>query len=237
MKNIRKSVLVFAGTGGLGLEICKKFLSEDFDVYFTSQSRSKVSNTLKLIKTDDLGNNFEGFICSASKEENIKNIIKKFFQKKNSERIIVNCIGSFQYDGVKQLTLNKLSETFIVNTIPTILISKYTSIYKSKNEKIKVLSIGSSSSYDGFNKTIAYCASKHALLGAVRSLNKELIKKNIYNLNINPGSIKTKMGKKVKNQKFSEFISPASIANFIFDLSNLQQPAFIEDVYLKRIVK
>jgi len=45
------------------------------------------------------------------------------------------------------------------------------------------------------------------------------------------------MGKKVKNQKFSEFISPASIANFIFDLSNLQQPAFIEDVYLKRIVK
>ena len=105
------------------------------------------------------------------------------------------------------------------------------------DEKIKVLSIGSSSSYDGFNKTIAYCASKHALLGAVRSLNKELIKKNIYNLNINPGSIKTKMGKKVKNQKFSEFISPASIANFIFDLSNLQQPAFIEDVYLKRIVK
>ena len=58
MKNIRKSVLVFAGTGGLGLEICKKFLSEDFDVYFTSQKQSKINKTLKLIKTDNLVNNF-----------------------------------------------------------------------------------------------------------------------------------------------------------------------------------
>jgi len=45
------------------------------------------------------------------------------------------------------------------------------------------------------------------------------------------------MGKKVKNQKYLEFISPESIANFIFDLSNLKEPAFIEDVFLKRIVK
>jgi len=35
MKNIKDSVLIFAGSGGLGLEICKKFLQEDFDVYFT----------------------------------------------------------------------------------------------------------------------------------------------------------------------------------------------------------
>ena len=138
---------------------------------------------------------------------------------------------------IASISLKKLTEIFKINTIPTILISKYTSVYKKKTDKIGIFSIGSSSSYDGFYKTIAYCASKHALLGAIKSLNKELIKKNIYNVNINPGSIKTKMGKKVKNQKYSEFISPVSIANFIFDLSKLKEPAFIEDVFLKRIVK
>tara|TARA_B100000029_G_scaffold505439_1_gene586141 strand:+ start:59 stop:772 length:714 start_codon:yes stop_codon:yes gene_type:complete len=237
MKHDKSSVLVFAGSGGLGLEICKKFLSENFHVYFTSQNKSKINKTLSLLKANDSDNVVKGLYCDASKEKNINRIIKNFFQQSSKKRIIVNCIGSFEYDGVKSLSLEKLSKTFIINTIPTILITKYISLYKSKNEKIKVFSIGSSSSYDGFDKTIAYCASKHALLGAIRSLNKELIKKNIYNLNINPGSIKTKMGKKVRNQKFSEFISPNTIANFIFDLSKLEEPAFVEDVFLRRLVK
>ena len=137
--------------------------------------------------------------------------------------------------GYKSISSKKLSKTFLINTFPTILITKYISLHKSKNEKVKVYSIGSSSSYDGFEKTIAYCASKHALLGAIRSLNKELIKKNIYISNINPGSIKTKMGKKVRNQKFSEFISPNTIADFIFDISKLKNPAFIGRYFFKKI--
>ncbi len=50
MKNARNSVLVFAGSGGLGLEICKKFLSENFQVYFTSQNKSKINKILGLLK-------------------------------------------------------------------------------------------------------------------------------------------------------------------------------------------
>ena len=45
------------------------------------------------------------------------------------------------------------------------------------------------------------------------------------------------MGKKVRNQKFSEFISPNTIADFIFDISKLKNPAFIEDIFLRRLVK
>ena len=237
MKNIKDSVLIFAGSGGLGLEICKKFLQEDFDVYFTSQNNIKIHKIINLLKKNNKNNIIKGFSCNATNENSIKNCLKKFFTQNNKKRIIVNCIGSFEYDGITSVNLKKLSEIFKINTIPTILISKYASVYKKKSDKIGIFSIGSSSSYEGFSKTIAYCASKHALLGAIRSLNQELIKKKIYNININPGSIKTKMGKKVKNQKYSEFISPESIANFIFDLSNLKEPAFIEDVFLKRIVK
>ncbi len=237
MKNARNSVLVFAGSGGLGLEICKKFLSENFQVYFTSQNKSKINKILGLLKKNNPYDVVKGLHCDASKEKDINKIIKKFFRQAGKNRIIVNCIGSFEYDGIQSISSNKLSKTFIINTFPTILITKYISLHKSKNEKVKVYSIGSSSSYDGFEKTIAYCASKHALLGAIRSLNKELIKKNIYISNINPGSIKTKMGKKVRNQKYSEFISPNAIADFIFDISKLKNPAFVEDIFLRRLVK
>jgi len=189
-----------------------------------------------LLKTDELDKAVKGLYCDASKEKDINKVIKFFFRQNSKKRIIINCIGSFDYDGINSINSEKLSKTFIINTIPTILISKYISLYKLRNEKIKIYSIGSSSSYDGFDKTIAYCSSKHALLGAIRSLNKELIKKKIFNINVNPGSIKTKMGRKVRNQKFSKFISPENIANFIYDISKLEEPAFIEDVFLKRLI-
>ena len=237
MKNVRNSVLIFAGSGGLGLEICKKFLLEGFNVYFTSQNKIKVNRTINFLKKNNSENIIKGLVCDATNENSIKNCIKNFFKQGHKQRIIVNCIGSFGYDGVSLLNYNKLSDIFKINTFPTIIINKYCSIYKKKNNKIKIFSIGSSSSYDGFDKTIAYCASKHALLGAIRSLNKELIRKNIYNININPGSIKTKMGKKVRYQNYSKFILPYSVADFIFNLSQLKEPAFIEDVFLKRVIK
>ena len=237
MKNVKNSVLIFAGSGGLGLEICKKFLFEGFNVYFTSQNKTKINQTINFLKKNNSDNIIKDIVCNNTNENNIKTCVKNFFKQGNKQSIIVNCIGSFGYDGVSLLNYNKLSDVFKINTFPTIIINKYCSIYKKKNYKITIFSIGSSSSYDGFDKTIAYCASKHALLGAIRSLNKELIRKNIFNININPGSIKTKMGKKVRKQNYSKFILPNSVADFIFNLSQLKEPAFIEDVFLKRVIK
>jgi short-subunit dehydrogenase involved in D-alanine esterification of teichoic acids len=54
MKNIKDSVLIFAGSGGLGLEICKKFLQEDFDVYFTSQNNIKIRKIINLLKRKNI---------------------------------------------------------------------------------------------------------------------------------------------------------------------------------------
>ena len=45
------------------------------------------------------------------------------------------------------------------------------------------------------------------------------------------------MGKKVRKQNYSKFILPNSVADFIFNLSQLKEPAFIEDVFLKRVIK
>ena len=71
---------------------------------------------------------------------------------------------------------------------------------KIKNKKVLIISIGSSSSYNGFQNTISYCSSKHGLLGAVRSINAECNKDKIFNTCVSMGSMQTNMVKKVKNQ-------------------------------------
>ena len=101
---------------------------------------------------------------------------------------------------------------------------------------IKVISIGSSSSLNGFKNTIVYCGSKHALLGIIKSLNETLYKDKIINYCLNTGSIKNKMGKKVRGQNFSKFIDQKEIIKAIQFIINIDPPGIPQDLYIKRFV-
>jgi 3-oxoacyl-[acyl-carrier protein] reductase len=101
----------------------------------------------------------------------------------------------------------------------------------------RIVNIGSSSSYDGFSETSIYSASKHAILGFSRSIQKELKSYGIRTYCISPGSIKTKMGKKIKGQKYSTFINPKEIAEVILNLVKLDKEMIITEIRLDRTDK
>ena len=48
------------------------------------------------------------------------------------------------------------------------------------------------------------------------------------------GSMKTKMGRKVKNQDFNKFISHQKIAKYIFEISISDVEAYVEEIFFKR---
>ena len=95
--------------------------------------------------------------------------------------------------------------------------------------------MGSSSAYDGFENTSIYCATKHALLGFSRSIQKELKEKNIRVFFIAPGSIKTNMGKKVKGQDYKTFLDPDEIAEYIIFLISFNKNLTTDEIMLKRM--
>jgi short-subunit dehydrogenase len=228
----KKGVLIYGGTGGIGLEVCKKFASENFEIFLTFRSSSKLKLTKFLIKKLHPNVNITGIKCDVTNEKDIINCAK--ITKRKNINYIINCVGFFEYDGYKKTTVKNLIKNFTINTLPTILINKHIDYYKTKTSKLFIITVGSSSCYDGFFQTISYCSSKHALLGAIRSINKELINKNILNICVNPGSVKTKMGKKIKNQNYQSFIDAKEIAFFIFGLIKLNSIAYVEDIWIKR---
>ena len=87
------------------------------------------------------------------------------------------------------------------------MISKECSKKMIKYRKGIILNIGSSASYGAGPNTSIYSASKHALLGMSRAFQIELRDKGIKSIFAAPGSIQTKMGKKVKNQDYSTLLS------------------------------
>ena len=87
--------------------------------------------------------------------------------------IVINCSAISRYDGLKYINYKTLIEDFKINTFSNIVINRELLKKKDKRKNILVISIGSSSSYNGYKKTISYSSSKHALLGSVRAINEE----------------------------------------------------------------
>ena len=82
----------------------------------------------------------------------------------------------------------------------------------------RIVNIGSSSSYHGFEKNIVYCSSKHALLGLSRSVYQELKNFNVRTFCISPRGVRTKMHKDMQSDKFKKLIDPKELSVFIVNL-------------------
>ena len=71
---------------------------------------------------------------------------------------------------------------FNVNIFATVLINKYIEFNKPNSKWVKIITCGSSSAIIGAKDTISYCASKHALIGAIKSLNQTVYKLSLIHI-------------------------------------------------------
>ncbi len=100
----------------------------------------------------------------------------------------------------------------------------------------RIVMIGSSSSYSGFENSSIYCATKHSLLGLSRALNVELKKKNIRVLSISPASTQTKMGKISTDQDFTTFLNPKEVAQYVSHVLSFDNEMIVDESRLNRVV-
>lgn len=227
-------ILIIGGTGNIGLEICKKFLLNNYDLTFTSRSKKKILNAKKSLKNINKNSLINGVYCDFLKRNSLKKIISNFFKIISDNKIVINCSGIFEIDGIDKVNQNNLLKLLKINTFPIIFINQEINKIKKKSQNCKIYTLGSSSSYMGVRKTISYCLSKHALLGVVRSLNKELNNKNIWNILVSSGTVKNKMGKNIKGIKTSTLINSTDISEMIFNLTKLKS-SFTDEIWLKRL--
>ena len=98
--------------------------------------------------------------------------------------------------------------------------------------------IGSTSAYEGFAKTSAYCAAKHGLVGFVKSMNKEFEQSNTRFWLASMGTMRGKMSEKVVGQDPNTFLDPGEVAQEIIarttSIGNLFEP---EILIRRRIVR
>ena len=159
----------------------------------------------------------------------------KLIRKENRINVLINCAAKFSNKSIIHSSYRDLTSDFHLNFFAPFMLAKECTKKMLKSKKGFIINIGSSSSYTASPNTSIYTSSKHALLGMSKAFQIEMREKNIRTIFVAPGSIQTKMGKKVKNQDYSTFIEAKDLADFIVSLLFQNKNMIINEVKINRM--
>ena len=211
-----KKVLITGATGGIGVELVKKFSSLNSSVLATGTNSEK----LNLIKNQFPSVKILKFDISEH------NKIEEFIEKSTSELggldILVNNAGINSDNLSIRMKDDEWSKVINLNLSSTFFFCKYSIKKMLKNKYGRIINITSIVGHTGNIGQSNYSASKSGIVAMSKSLAIEYAKKNI-NINcVSPGFIQTKMTDKINENIKDSLISkiPMSRLGTGEDVSN-----------------
>jgi len=230
-----KNCLVTGATGGIGKEISKELANNSCNLFLTSTNNTKLIKLKNQLKKINKNIKIEFLSADLTIQEDITELISTINEKFSSIDIIINSAGIFMIKSIEKSTIDDFEKTINLNVkLPFILCKEFTK-NMIKKKWGRIIMIGSSSSYSGFEKGSVYCASKHSILGLSRALNAELKKKNVRVLSVSPASTQTNMGKISIEQDFSTFLNPKEVAQYITHVISFDNEMIVDESRLNRI--
>jgi len=230
---IKKNCLIIGASGGIGNAITKKLAKENYNLFLIGKNKNKLLKLKKEIEKENTIVEIESVDLTDKKQidKSIKRI-RKIFGRID---ILINTSGLFLIKSIDKTTIKEFEDSFKINVIAPIIFSKEFSKDMKKSKWGRIVNIGSSSAYNGFKNSTAYCSSKHALLGFSRALFSELKDSNVRIYSISPGSTQTKMGKLSKDQDFETFLEPKEIADYVTFVIGFNKQLISEEIRLNRM--
>jgi len=230
---VKKNCLIIGASGGIGNAITKKFAEQNYNLFLIGKNKKKLLKLKKEIKKEGITVEIES--VDLTNEKQIDKSIKKIRKIFGKIDILINTSGLFLIKSIDKTTIEEFEESFKINVRAPFIFSKEFSKDMKKSKWGRIVNIGSSSAYNGFKNSTAYCSSKHALLGFSRALFSELKDNNVRVYSISPGSTQTKMGKLSKDQKFETFLEPKEIADYVTFVIGFDKQLISEEIRLNRI--
>lgn len=229
-----KTVLITGATGGIGQAIAQKLAELGCNLILTSsneESLSRLSSSLSSYKA-----NVDFHSADLRSIDDVYALIGYVKNKYKGIDILINSAGVFPNANLIDMKDETYYETLDVNFRATFLFSREFSKEMVNNKWGRIVNIGSSSAYSGFQETSIYCASKHAVLGFSRSIHEELKEHNVRTYCISPSSTKSKMGLQTKGQDYSTFLEPEDIAEYVLFAMSFDSNIVSNEIFLKRMV-
>lgn len=198
IQGIGKSTLEEFAKNGANIWACALEYNEDFEAY--CQKLSDENNIWVKPVYFNLLN-----------QDEIKVGLKKIASDKLPIDILVNIAGMTKDAITHMVTMDQIKLIFEINFFSQIYLTQYVTKLMIRQGYGSVVNTSSISAIDGSYGQLSYSSSKAALIGATKTLSKELASKGVRVNAIAPGVISTDMNKIVPDSIIQENIKKMKI--------------------------
>jgi len=209
MRFTDKVVIVTGGAQGIGKEIALQFAKEKAKVIIFDLNDEQLAATEAELKTYSEATAFKVDVTNLEEaEKNVNKIIDNF----KRVDILVNNAGITRDNLLLRLSENDWDKVITVNLKGAFNCMKAVSRFMVKQRYGKIVNISSIIGIMGNAGQINYAASKAGLIGATKSLAKELGSRNVTVNAVAPGYIKTAMTDKLDDRVKEEMLKRIPLA-------------------------
>lgn len=198
LQGIGRTAVVKLASHGANVWACTHFITEEL-IDFCRVLSAETGRFVKPVEAD------------FSSEDSVKLAGKQILNEKLSVDGLVNVAGINKDAYFPMTSQIDIMTTYQINVASTLLLTQSLCRRMSRQESGSIVNIASISALDGIEGQLAYSASKAALVGATRTLSRELGKSNIRVNCIAPGVIDTAMNETVPPEVLEERLAATSL--------------------------
>ncbi len=224
-----KTVLITGASRGIGRATALEFANRGYNVAINyKSSKDKAEELCREIK--ERGGSAQAFCADVSKNEEVKEMVKKVNETFGSIDVLVNNAGVAPKQGLFTDFSDETTESvFDVNVFGTMNCTKAVVPQMVSKKSGKIINVSSIWGVCGGSCEVLYSASKSAVIGFTKALAKELAPSGV-NVNcVAPGFVDTDMNSHLTEEEKNEFCqeiplgragTPDEIAKIIYFLAS-----------------
>lgn len=181
-----KKIIITGASDGLGKAIAREL--KEHELILISKDENKLKELSKEL-------NCKYYVCDLKDYNKIKEIVSKI----EDIEVLINNAGIWLAGDLEENTFEQISNCIDVNTKAPIYMTKAVLPIMRKNKQGLIINVCSQSSFDNDDFSTVYNASKWAIRGFNRSIQRVLSKENIKVTGFYPGFMQTDLFKKAGN--------------------------------------
>ncbi|MCI9233796.1 MAG: SDR family NAD(P)-dependent oxidoreductase [Bacilli bacterium] len=209
-----RNIIITGGDDGLGKAIAK-LLSEKNNIITISKTKENAMRISKEILSA------ECYACDITKPDEVDKTIKTIIENQGDIDILINNAGVWLAGDLTENSYEQISNCIDVNTKGPIYMTKAILPNMYEQGKGLIINVCSQASFDSDDFSTVYNASKWAMRGFNRSIQKDVSKKGIKVTGFYPGFMQTNIFKKAGNDYDTstglEVEKVARVIEFIID--------------------
>ena len=188
---MKKTIVITGGSDGLGKAIGKR-LNKDNNVIIISKDKERLVKTAEEISC-------EYYVCDVTDYKQVNNTINNILGKNKKIDVLINNAGVWLAGDLTETDYERISNCIDVNTKGPIYMTKAVLPNMYENKEGLIINVCSQASFDSDDFSTVYNASKWAMRGFNRSIQKDVSKKGVKVTGFYPGFMQTDIFKKAGN--------------------------------------